>query len=131
MILLSKNFPLILFFQTMTEIGMYGYDISPFKKWTVFKKNPDFSFTLPEGVKAGFDPSLTDSVDCFIRHKVKNMMFIVGGSDPWGATSVNLSYQNNLVKFVKPHGSHRTRINNLPPQMKSEAIGLLKMWLEN
>jgi hypothetical protein len=118
------------FYEAMKQIGMYGYDISPFKNITVFDKNPDFAFTLPKGAKEGFDPSLVNSVDCFIRHRAKNMMFIVGGSDPWGATSVNLSYQNNLVKFVKPYGSHRTRINNLPSGMRQKAVDLLKKWLE-
>lgn len=117
------------FYEAMKQMGMYGYDITPFKKWTTFKHNPNFNFTLPKGTRPGFDPSIMDSVDCFIRHKARNMMFIVGGSDPWSATSVNLTYQNNLVKFVKPHGSHRTRINNLPEAQKQQAIEILKKWM--
>ena len=117
------------FYEAMKQMGMYGYNIAPFKQWTVFKHNPNFNFTLPKGTKPGFNPSVMDSIDCFIRHKAHNMMFLVGGSDPWGSTSVNLTYQNNLVKFVKPHGSHRTRINNLPPEMKEKAIEILKKWM--
>ncbi len=117
------------FYEAMKQMGMYGYDITSFKKWTVFKHNPNFNFTLPKGTKPGFDPSLMDSVDCFIRHHAHNMMFLVGGSDPWGSVSVNLTYQNNLVKFVKPHGSHRTRIDNLLPNQKKEAIDILKKWM--
>ncbi len=117
------------FYEAMKQMGMYGYDIAPFKKWTVFKHNPNFNFTLPKGTKPGFDPSIMDSVDCFIRHKAHNMLFLVGGSDPWGSTSVDLTYQNNLIKIVKPHGSHRTRINNLPPALKKEAIDTLRKWM--
>ncbi|UBM62190.1 peptidase [Candidatus Sulfidibacterium hydrothermale] len=117
------------FYEAMKQMGMYGYNIAPFKQWTVFKHNPNFNFTLPKGTKPGFDPSVMDSVDCFIRHKAHNMMFLVGGDDPWGSTSVNLTYQNNLVKFVKPGGSHLTRINNLPPAMKKRAISILKKWM--
>jgi len=117
------------FYEAMKQMGMYGYNIAPFKKWTVFKHNPNFNFTLPKGTRPGFNPSLMDSVDCFIRHRAHNMMFLVGGSDPWGSTSVNLTYQNNCVKFVKPHGSHRTRIDNLPPEMKAKAIRILKQWM--
>jgi hypothetical protein len=119
------------FYEAMHEMGMYGYDITPFKAWTVFKKNPDFRFTLPEGAQVDFDPALMEKVDCFIRHKATNMMFIVGGSDPWGSTSVDLTYQTNSVKFVKPGGSHRTRINNLPPNQKQKAIQTLKSWIES
>ncbi len=117
------------FYEAMKQMGMYGYNITPFKKWTVFKNNPNFNFTLPKGTQPGFDPSLMDAVDFFIRHKAYNMMFLVGGSDPWGSTSVDLTYQNNLVKFVKPGGSHRTRINNLPTKMKKKAITILKKWM--
>ncbi len=117
------------FYEAMKQMGMYGYNIAPFKQWTVFKHNPNFNFTLPKGTKPGFDPSVMDSIDCFIRHRAHNMMFLVGGSDPWGSTSVNLTYQNNLVKFIKPGGSHRTRINNLPPEMKKKAIEILKKWM--
>ncbi len=118
------------FYEAMHEMGMYGYDITPFKKWTVFKKNPDFRFTLPKGVMVDFDPDLMEKVDCFIRHKATNMMFIVGGADPWGSTSADITYQTNSVKFVKPNGSHRTRINNLPENQKQEAIRILKLWME-
>lgn len=118
------------FYEAMHEMGMYGYDITPFKKWTSFKKEPNFMFTLPKGVNVTFNPSLMEKVDCFIRHKANNMMFLVGGSDPWGSTSVNLTYQNNCVKFVKPGGSHFTRINNLPQNQKKEAISILKSWMQ-
>ncbi len=118
------------FYEAMHEMGMYGYDITPFKQWTTFKKNPDFRFTLPKGAKVSFNPELMEKVDCFIRHKANNMMFIVGGEDPWGSTSADVTYQTNSVKFVKPGGSHRTRINNLPEAQKQEAISLLKKWMQ-
>ena len=117
------------FYEAMHQEGMYGYDIKPFKQWTTYKKDPNFMFTLPKGVHIKFDPTVVNSVDCFIRHKAHNMMFLVGGADPWGSTSVNLTYQNNCVKFVKPGGSHLTRINNLPEKQKERAIRILKSWV--
>jgi len=118
------------FYEAMHQMGMYGYDISPFKQWTTFKKNPDFRFTLPKGAKVSFNPKLMDKVDCFIRHKASDMMFIVGGWDPWGATSADITYQTNSVKFVKPHGSHYTRINNLPEVQKRAAVRILRSWIQ-
>ncbi len=118
------------FYEAMHEEGMYGYDITPFKQWTSFTKDPNFMFTLPKGVHITYNPALMEKIDCFVRHKAHNMMFLVGGSDPWGSTSVNLTYQNNCVKFVKPGGSHFTRINNLPEKQKKEAISILKSWMQ-
>ncbi len=117
------------FYEAMHEEGMYGYEIAPFRQWTSFKENPNFMFTLPKGVHIKYNPELMEKIDCFVRHKAHNMMFLVGGADPWGSTSVNLTLQNNCVKFVKPGGSHFTRINNLPEQQKKEAIRILKSWM--
>ena len=42
------------FYQAMREIGFYGYDIEPFKTWTMYQQNPTFEFTLPEGIAVEF-----------------------------------------------------------------------------
>jgi len=118
------------FYQAMREIGFYGYDIEPFKKWTTFKQNPTFEFTLPEGVAVDFDPLLMQQVDYFIRHEADNMLFIYGEHDPWSAPAVDLTYHTNSIKVVKPQGNHRTRINNLPAEQQKLVIETLQNWLE-
>lgn len=118
------------FYQAIREMGFYGYDISPYKEWTSFTKNPTFEFSLPEGVSVKYDPHLMEEVDCFIRHEASNMIFIYGEYDPWSAPAVELTYHTNSIKVVKPKGSHRTRINNLPEAQKKQVINTLKEWLE-
>lgn len=118
------------FYQAIREMGFYGYDISPFKEWTTFTKNPTFEFSLPEGVSVDYSPHLMEEVDFFIRHKANNMIFIYGEYDPWSAPAVELTYHTNSIKIVKPKGSHRTRINNLPESQKRQVINTLMEWLE-
>ncbi len=118
------------FYQAMTEIGMYGYDITPFKDWVSFNSNPVFNFTMPKGINVEYNPGLHKKIDCFIRHKAKNMIFIVGGNDPWGSTSVDLSYDTNSIKIIKKGGSHKTRIMNLPVEQKKLVIGKIKKWMD-
>ena len=118
------------FYQAMREIGMYGYDITPFKPWTTFTKNPTFEFTLPKGVHVTYNPALMEKIDFFVRHKATNMLYLYGEYDPWGATGVDVTYQHNCEKIVKPKGSHRTRINNLPEEQKQFVMNKLKEWLE-
>ncbi len=117
------------FYQALAEIGFYGYDISPFKDYVSFTKNPNFEFTAPEGVSVVYNPVPMQKVDCFVRHEAKNMIFIYGEYDAWSSTSVDLSYNSNNLKIVKPKGSHRTRINNLPQNQKELVISTLKKWL--
>ena len=118
------------FYQAMREFGMYGYNISPFKEWVSFKQNPTFEFTFPEGVNVEYDSSTHEKIDFFIRHKAKNMIFIVGGNDPWGSTSVDITYQTNSFKVVKEGGSHVTRILNLPEEQKKLVIDTILEWMK-
>lgn len=119
------------YYQALTEIGFYGYDIEPFKEYTSFSSNPTFEFTLPENMEVTYNPEPMQNVDAFIRHEAKNMIFIYGESDPWSSTSVDLTYNTNLIKIVKPGGSHTTRINNLPEVQKKLVIDTLKDWLQS
>lgn len=118
------------YYQALSEIGFYGYNIEPFKEYTSFSSNPTFEFTIPENMDVSYDPEPMQNVDAFIRHKAKNMIFIYGESDPWSSTSVDLTYNTSSIKIVKPGGSHTTRINNLPEAQKKLVIETLKDWLE-
>ncbi|MCB2208707.1 MAG: peptidase [Bacteroidetes bacterium] len=119
------------FYQAMREIGFYGYNIESFKSWTIHQRNPTFEFTLPEGVSVEFEPQLMQDIDCFIRHEANNMVFIYGEYDPWSAPAVELTYHTNSLKVVKPAGSHRTRINNLPSEQRALVLDSLQKWLRD
>ncbi|MCB0804351.1 MAG: aminopeptidase [Bacteroidales bacterium] len=117
------------FYQAMLEIGFYGYDITPFQDFVSFKENPGFDFTLPEGIEVHYDPLPMQQVDCFIRHQADNILLIYGENDPWSATGAEITWNNDVVKIIKPDGSHMTRIKNLPETQKELAISTLKRWL--
>lgn len=117
------------FYQALREIGFYGYDITPFKEWTSYDQNPVFTFTLPEGMSVTYEPGLMRKVDYFVRHEAENMLFIYGEFDPWSAPAVELTYHTNSVKIVKPEGSHRTRIYNLPDDQQKVVLEILEEWL--
>jgi hypothetical protein len=117
------------FYQAMTEIGMYGYDLEPFGDLIVALDNGRFDFTCPTGYECSYNPEMMQKVDCFLRHEAENVMVIYGEWDPWSATAVQWSGNPGLVKIVKPDGSHRTRIMNLPPEKQKEAIEKIKEWM--
>jgi hypothetical protein len=117
------------FYQAMRQFGMYGYDITPFKQWVSFDRNPTFEFTFPPGVTVPYSPETHHKVDCYVRHKANNMIFIVGGNDPWGAPSVDLPLETNSFKVVKKGGSHTTRIMNLPEADRKRVISTIREWM--
>ena len=117
------------FYQAMHEIGMYGYDISDFDSLTSYTKNPIFDFSFPEGVDVKYQGEIMQRIDFYLRHEAKNTIFIYGEFDPWSSTAVQPAYHTNSFRIVKPAGSHRTRIKNLPDYQQKMVIDSINTWL--
>lgn len=118
------------FYQAMTEIGMYGYDHSEFPGCVEALDYQTFDFVCPPGAICEYDPKPMEKVDDFVRHHGDNMVFIYGEWDPWSAPAVQISGKTNSFKVVKPEGSHRTRIYNLPEDQREKVLNALSEWLE-
>ncbi len=118
------------FYQALTEIGYYGYDFSEFDGLLQSVTNTTFTFSAPQNVELVYNYDLMQGVDHYIRHSACNFIFIYGETDTWSATAAELTGGTNSIKIVKPGGSHRTRIRNLPEDQKETVISTLENWLE-
>jgi hypothetical protein len=118
------------FYQSLTEIGFYGYDHSEFPGCVTALDVQSFDFTCPEGASCIYDPAPMEKVDKFVRHEGENMVFIYGEWDPWSAPGVQITGKTNTFKVVKPEGSHRTRIRNLPEEQQIMVLEALGEWLD-
>ena len=124
------------FIQAARELGYYGYDVKPFKKYLSIKSSKGYlkRLMLPAaGKDIKFDKTLSKKITKFLKKNDPKMVFIYGEIDPWSAAAVtwlDTSKKKNIHFFVEPRGSHRARINTLPETMKQEAISLIKDWLE-
>ena len=124
------------FVQAARELGYYGYDIRPFKKYLSIKSSKGYlkKLMLPEDAKhIKFDKALSKKITKFFKKNDPKIVFIYGEIDPWSAAApfwLDTSKKKNMHIFVQPRGSHRTRINTLPEEMKQEAISIIKGWLE-
>ncbi len=117
------------FYQALTEIGMYGYDLTEFDGLITALTDNTFSFTCPEGVDCIYDPVPMQKIDHFVRHEAHNMMFIYGEWDAWSSTAVQWSGNPGVVLVINPEGSHLTRIRNLPEEQKQKVFSTLEDWL--
>jgi hypothetical protein len=117
------------FYQAMTEIGFYGYDHGEFEGCVEALDVQTFDFSCPQGTECIYDPAPMQKVDHFVRHDGENMIFIYGEWDPWSAPAVQLTGNTNSFKVVKPEGSHRTRIANLPEEQRRLVLTALGEWL--
>ncbi|MFB0972969.1 MAG: S28 family serine protease [Bacteroidales bacterium] len=120
-------------YQAAHELGYYGYDLTPFKDVAVVRSTKDYytKYMLPEGVgKVRFDKRLYKKLSKFVRTTDAKMLFVYGEDDPWTSVHVADPHHDNIKIFFVPHGSHRSRIYSMPPEMQDEAIGTLRSWLD-
>lgn len=131
-----KESPTTSFFvQASRELGYYGYDTKPFKKYLKIKTSRDYlsRIFLPEEARGfEFDKKLYVKMKKYLRKEDPKMAMIYGGIDPWTASGAwwAVKGKKNMKAFIQPGGSHRTRISTLPEPMREEAIELIRGWLE-
>lgn len=118
------------FFQAMTEIGMYGYDIKPFKKYLKDTVNITFDFTMPAGHHEKYNPETMKDVDAWLKENGNNMLYIYGQNDAWSSTAVVPGDKTNAVIMFNPGGSHASRIRNFPAPMQDSIYTVLEKWME-
>jgi hypothetical protein len=119
------------FVQAARELGYYGYDTKPFKKYLSIKNAEGYlsRIFLPAGLKIKYNKTTAKQVKKFMKNTGEEMLFIYGEWDPWSATAFEV-YNPNQIKVVKPGGNHSTRIGNLPPEQKKLVKEKLEEWLE-
>jgi hypothetical protein len=118
------------FYQALTELGMYSYEVAPFKKYINYDKDLTFDFTLPEGADGTFNPESMIAVNEWLQTKADKMLFIYGEFDTWSATQVDLKDNTKCKKFVNPKGAHGTRMRHFTPETQAEMVKTLEAWLD-
>jgi len=118
------------FYQALTEMGYYGYDLDVFQKYLKHVDNPVFTFTLSKEMEAPFNEELSIKLQEFLTEEAENFIYIYGEYDTWSATAVSHTGTTNSKIFVKEAGSHRTRISNMPEEQKAEVFSTLNSFLQ-
>ncbi len=118
------------FYQSMTELGMYGYKVAPFKNYLKDKTNITFDFSMPKGHKEAFNPEVMKDVNLWLRDSGNYMLYIYGQNDAWSSTAVDPGNKTNAVKMVNPGGSHSSRIGSFPQEMQDSIYRVLGKWLD-
>lgn len=84
---------------------------------------------LPDYYKPRFNKTLYKKMSDFVKTSDAKMVFIYGEWDPWSAAAVPNPNRPNVLYYVKPGGSHSSRIGNLPDEMQQEVKQKLEAWL--
>ena len=122
--------------QTIKEMGYYGYNMEPFRKWMDIKTTEGYfrKIMLPEELSHfPFDQTLYRKTVDFLTDNDVPMIFIYGQWDPWtatGATWLQSRDKKQMQVYVCPNGSHRSRINDMPAPVKEKIMNQLQEWLK-
>lgn len=119
------------YYQAATQMGYYGYNIEPFRKYlTQFRENPLATF-VPSGVTAPrYDNRLNEQVDAWLKTQGNNFLYIYGGSDTWSADRITPSPSVNSKSYILPGKDHgQARVRNMDEAMRQDFTSTLKKWL--
>lgn len=131
----STTGDLSFFVQAYRELGYYGYDLKPFKQWLTIKsaKNYVRDVMLPPELRSiKFDKTVSRHITKYLKENDPQMICIYGEIDPWtaaGVTWLKDYKKENLKVYIKPRGSHFTRIANMPEHQRNEILATLSKWL--
>ncbi len=119
------------FVQAARELGYYGYNWKPLKKYLSIKNAEGYlpKIFLPSDLKIKYSKKSAKEVSKFMKNTDEPILLIYGQWDPWSATAFDV-YSPNQVKVVKAGGSHSTRIKNLPADQQKLVKEKLESWLE-
>lgn len=123
------------FVQAARELGYYGYDTKPFRRYLTIDSAQGYldRMMLPRELagKITFDAALYHKIYAFLRDNDPKMICIYGENDPWTATHVPIfKGKTNLQVYFQPSGSHLARIGTMPEKTKARIMAQLRKWLE-
>ncbi len=120
------------FYQGYREIGMYGYEVEPFKdNLRVYKEEVDNQQTfIPKDIEVTYDAQPVKDVLEWLDENGNNMIYVYGALDPWGATAYEPTDATNSVYLNLEGGTHMTRLKDFPLIERTAAIDSLKVWVE-
>lgn len=131
----SEGQPTLSFFvQAARELGYYGYDTKPFRKYLTIQSSEGYldRIMLPKELvgKIEFDPSLYHKIYNYLKENDPKLICIYGEVDPWSATHVPVfKGKINEQVYFQPGGSHLSRISNMPEEIREKIMNQIRKWL--
>ncbi|MBK8699124.1 MAG: hypothetical protein IPN29_06125 [Saprospiraceae bacterium] len=118
--------------QAATQMGYYGYDISPFRKHLKAidtAHNPSAIF-VPGKMATVFDATLSLKTAEWLKEQGDRFIYINGAMDTWSATAVRPQEGRNALWYFLPGKDHaKARIKNLSGEEQARIVATLQQWL--
>ncbi|MFY0630616.1 MAG: hypothetical protein JXR05_09555 [Flavobacteriaceae bacterium] len=117
------------FYQHMTELGYYGYDLKPVKNLLEHVKTSSLACFGPQDMDLSYNPNYIKEVRDYVENKGNEILYIYGEYDPWGACSPNPKESVDALKMVLEGADHGTRIKHFSKEDQQKIYDKLQTWL--
>jgi hypothetical protein len=119
------------FVQALKQLGYYGYNPKPFKKFMELSDTHDYIMKLfmPSSNRFIYDPAMSLLVKKYLKKDADKILLIYGENDPWSASAASTRGNRKILKVVQPNGSHRSRIGTMPEEQNKQVVNTLKAWM--
>jgi hypothetical protein len=86
---------------------------------------------VPTDIRMRFQPGAMRDVDGWVRRAGRNLLFVYGGNDPWGAEPFRLGLgTRDSFSFTVPGGNHGADIAKLPEAQRNRATAAVLRWAD-
>lgn len=120
------------FIQTQKEFGYYNYSTKEFEPYLKITSAENYvrKVFLSEEPTFKYSNKTSKFIKKTILKDGDHLLMIYGEYDPWTAGAIIPKGRCRAKMFVKPKGSHRTRISNMSYAQQTDIYILLEQWLE-
>jgi len=117
------------YYQHMVELGYYGFDTTPVKDLIKVVHSPTNLRFAPKNVDLTYKTEYIKEVRDFAENKGKQILYIYGEYDPWGACAPNPKPHVDALKMILQGGSHKARIKDFSDEDKQLIYKTLQKWM--
>jgi hypothetical protein len=118
------------YYQHLSELGYYGFDLTPVADLLQVVKSSSNDRFAPKGVEIKYHPAYIKKVRKYVENKGDKILYVYGGYDTWFSCAPTPSPKLDALKMVLPTGSHSTRVKDFPENDKKRIMETLARWLE-
>lgn len=117
------------FYQAGTQLGAPTIKFPHVeKKYIRYGYQPPRNF-VPRDIKMKFQPKAMRDVDTWVRNNAKQMLFVYGQNDPWGAEPFHLGKKaRDSYVFTAPGANHGANVAGLVEAQKDLATARILKW---
>lgn len=117
------------FYQAGTQLGAPTIKFPHIeKKYIRYGYQPPRNF-VPRDIRMKFQPQAMRDVDTWVRNNARQMLFVYGQNDPWGAEPFHLGKKaRDSYVFTAPGANHGANVAGLVESQKDVATARILKW---